>query len=73
MGGEEGFGFGYPFEGLRVLVAMLNPFVDRSFKFRDIMENTSSNALARDLGEEPFDEIKPRAGCWREVELETLA
>jgi hypothetical protein len=50
----------------------LNPFADRVFKFRDIMEHASSDALARDLGEEPLDEIHPRAGCWGEVELETL-
>jgi hypothetical protein len=40
---------------------MFNPFVDRGFKFHDIFENASSNALARDLGEEPFDEIELRA------------
>ena len=72
MGGEDGFGLGYPCEGLWVLVAMLNPFVDQVFKFCDITEDASSDALARDLGEEPLDEIEPRAGCWREVELETL-
>jgi hypothetical protein len=72
MGGEDGFGLGCPCEGLGVLVAMLNPFVDRVFKFRYIMENASSDALARDLGEEPLDEVEPGAGCWREVELETL-
>jgi hypothetical protein len=53
MGNEDGFGFGCPFEGIRVLVTMLNPFVDRGFKFHDIMENASSDALARDFGEEP--------------------
>jgi hypothetical protein len=42
---------------------MLNPFVDRVFKFRYIMENASSDALARDLGEEPLDEVEPGAGC----------
>ena len=51
------------------MVTMLNLFVDRVFKFRDITEDASSDALACDLGEEP---IEPRAGCWREVELETL-
>src|ERR1019366_7540420 len=72
MGGEDGFGFGCPCEGLRVLIAMIDPFMDRGFEFRDIMEHASSDALARDLGEEPLDEIDPRAGCWGEVELETL-
>jgi hypothetical protein len=58
IGGEDGFGLGCPCEGLGVLVAMLNPFVDRVFKFRYyIMENASSDALARDLGEEPLDEV----------------
>jgi hypothetical protein len=72
MGGEDGFGFGCPCEGLRVLVAMIDPFMDRGFEFRDIMEDAASDALARDLGEEPLNEIEPRAGCWREVQLETL-
>ncbi len=72
MRGEDGFSFGDPCEGLRVLVAMLDPFVDRGFEFRDIVEVASADALARDLGEEPLDEIEPRAGCRREVQLETL-
>ena len=52
MGGEDGFGLGYPCEGIWVLVAMLNPFVDRVFKFCDITEDASSDALARDLSAE---------------------
>ena len=47
------------------MVAMLDPFVDRGFEFRDIVEDASADALARDLGEEPVDEIEPRAGCRR--------
>ena len=41
----------YPRGGLRVLVGVLNPFVVCVFKFRDITENASSHALARDLGD----------------------
>src|ERR1700730_1063397 len=51
---------------------MLDPFVDRGFEFRDIVEDASADALARDLGEEPLDEIEPRTGCRREMQLETL-
>src|SRR6202035_5279008 len=51
---------------------MLDPFVDRCFEFRDIVEDASADALARDLGEEPLDEIEPRTGCRREMQLETL-
>ncbi len=42
MGGEDGFGC--PCEGLWVLVAMLDPCVDRGFKFHDIMENAAPDA-----------------------------
>src|ERR1700730_14560230 len=45
---------------------MLDPFVDRGFEFRDIVEDASADALARDLGEEPLDEIEPRTGCRRD-------
>jgi hypothetical protein len=51
MGCEDGFGLGYLRGGLRVLVGMLNPFADCAFKFRDITENASSDALARDLSD----------------------
>src|ERR1700730_10518497 len=37
-----------------------------------LCEDASADALARDLGEEPLDEIEPRTGCRREMQLETL-
>ena len=37
-----------------------------------LLEVASSDALARDLGEESFHEIEPGTGCWREVQLETF-
>ena len=40
-------------------------FFDRGFEFRDIAEDASADALARDLGEEPLDEIEPRTGSLR--------
>jgi hypothetical protein len=39
---------------------------------REGQENGAPDALARDLGEAPLDAVEPRAGCGRDVELETL-
>src|ERR1035437_3628169 len=36
---ENGFGSGGPCERFRILVSMLNPFVDCGFEFRDVVEN----------------------------------
>ncbi len=51
MGCGDGFGLGYLRGGLRVFVGMLNLFADCVFKFRDITENASSDAFARDLSD----------------------
>src|SRR6266446_5915669 len=62
-------GFG-PSEGLGIGVAVRDPVFDRCDEFWHVGERTSPDALAGDLGEQPFDEIEPRAGCRREVEME---
>jgi hypothetical protein len=64
---ENGFGSGGPFERFRILVSMVNPFVDCGFEFRDVVENASPYTLSGDFGEEPLDEIEPGAGRRREV------
>jgi hypothetical protein len=43
---ENGFGGGGPCEGFRILVSMLNPFVDCGFEFSDVVENASPYALS---------------------------
>ena len=53
---EDGFGAGGPLEGLWVLVSMLDPLVNRGLEFDDVVEGSSSDALASDFGEEPLDE-----------------
>jgi hypothetical protein len=69
---ENGFGSGGPRERFRIVVSMLNPFVDRGFEFRDVVENASPYTLSGDFGEEPLDEVEPGAGCWREVQDEAF-
>ena len=55
---ENGFASGGPCERFRILVSMLNPFVDCGFEFRDVVENTSPYTLSGDFSEEPLDEIE---------------
>jgi hypothetical protein len=59
---ENGFGGGGSCEWFRILVSMLNPFVDCGFEFRDVVENASPYTLSGDFGEEPLDEVEPGAG-----------
>ena len=69
---EDGFGAGGPLEGLWVLVSMLDPLVNRNLEFDDVVEGSSSDALASDFGEEPLDEVEPGTGCRREVQCEAF-
>jgi hypothetical protein len=70
---ENGFGGGDPRERFRILVSMLNPFVDCGFEFRNVVENASPYTLSGDFGEEPLDEVEPGAGRRREVQDEAFA
>ena len=65
---ENGFGSGGPCEGFRILVSMLNPFVDCGFEFSDVVEYAPPYTLSGDFGEEPLDEVEPGAGRRREVQ-----
>jgi hypothetical protein len=47
---------------------MGNPLVDRGHELDGIVEGTSPYALSWDLGEEPLDQIEPRAGCRCEMQ-----
>ena len=66
--GDHWPGLCSPYEGLRVFVAVFNPFGDSDFELVHAVECTSSDALPCDLGEQSLDEVEPGAGCWREVE-----
>lgn len=63
---------GGPCDRFRNLVSILNPFVDCCFGFRDIVENALPYPLPGEFGDEPFDEVKPRAGGRRKVQDEAL-
>jgi hypothetical protein len=49
---KDKFGAGGPLEGLWGLVSMLDPLVNRGLEFGDVVEGSSSDALASDFGEE---------------------
>src|SRR5450631_2384871 len=59
-------------KNVRILVSMLNPFVDCGFEFRDVVENTSPYTLSGDFSEAPLDEIEPGAGRRSEVQDKAL-
>ena len=72
MFGEDRFGVGGPFEGLRILISVLNPVENRGLEFFDIVEGSPSNPLSSDFGEEPLDEVNPGTRCWGEVQCKAL-
>jgi hypothetical protein len=57
-------------KGLWLGVAVGDPFLDCSFEFFDAPEDAAADALARDFGEQPLDEVDPRRGGRREMQLE---
>jgi len=46
--------------------------INRGLEFDDVVEGSSSDALASDFGEEPLDEVEPGTGCRREVQCEAF-
>src|SRR5260370_2873362 len=67
---QDDIGFGSPLEGLRFGVALGEPDLDGSLQISDALEHAAADCLARDFGEQPFDELDPGRGCWPEVQLE---
>src|ERR1043166_1371970 len=67
---DDGVWFGGPDKWLGVLIAMLNPIGDGRFEVGYAGEGTAADALARDLGKQPLDEVEPGRGCRREVQGE---
>jgi hypothetical protein len=68
--GDDRVGFCSPYEGLRVGVAVFDPFGDSVFELGHAVERASSDALPCNLGEQSLDEVEPGAGCRREVECD---
>ena len=56
---QDDIGFGGPLEGLRFGVALGEPDLDGSLEIGDALEHTAADCLARDFGEQPFDEVDP--------------
>lgn len=50
-------------------VSVIDPFDDGGLEFSDAVEGAAPDALASSFSEQAFDEIEPRAGCRREVQL----
>ena len=47
---ENGFASGGPWERFRILVSMLNPFVDCGLDFSDVVENASPYTVSGNFG-----------------------
>jgi hypothetical protein len=56
---QNGIGFGGPFEGLRLCVALSYPSLNRGFEMSDALEHSATDALACDLGEQPLRVTRP--------------
>src|SRR5260221_678215 len=56
---QDDIGFGSPLEGLRFGVALGEPDLDGSLEISDALEHAAADCLARDFGEQPFDEVDP--------------
>ena len=65
--GDDGIWLGGPDERLGVEVAVFDPVGDRGFEFGYAGEGAAADALARDLGKQPLDEVEPGRGCRGEV------
>ena len=67
---EDGGGAHGPDEGFVRAVVVVVIVVDCVFEFGDAFEDASSDALARDLGEEALDKVEPRRAGRREMAME---
>src|SRR5262245_342306 len=68
--GDNGIWLGGPDEGFGVLVSMFDPVCDSGLEVWHAGEGASADALSRDLGKQPFDEIEPGRGSRCEVQGE---
>ena len=59
---------GFPDEGLRLLIVLLDEAIDGGLEIDDGSKDTSLQSALCELGEEAFDGIEPGGGGWREVE-----
>ena len=63
---------GGPGERFRVFVGFGDEAIDCGLEIDEGMEDAPLEAPFREFGEEAFDGVEPRTGCWREVEYKLL-
>jgi len=61
-----------PGERFGVFVGFCDEAIDGGLEIDEGMEDTALEAPFCEFGEEAFDSVEPRAGCWREVENKPL-
>ena len=59
-----------PDEWLGVCIVVFQVFHDGAFELRDTLEGAAADTFSGDLGEEPFDHVKPGSRSRREVQME---
>ena len=71
-GSDDLIWIGGPGEGFGVFVGFGNEAIDGGLEIDEGMEDTPLEAPFCEFGEEAFDGVEPRGGCWREVENKPL-
>lgn len=66
---QDGLNRGSPDERLGLGVMSCNEVVDSFDEFRDATKSAASKPFASQLGKPALDQVKPGAGCGREVEV----
>ena len=71
-GSDDPIWIGGPGEGFGVFVGFGDEAIDGGLEIDEGIEDTPLEAPFCEFGEEAFDGVEPRAGCWREVENKPL-
>ena len=61
---------GCPSKRFWILIMRFDEFFDGPFQIGDALEDAATQTFLRELCEEAFDDIEPRAAGWREVHME---
>jgi hypothetical protein len=68
---EDFGGWGGPDERLGIGIVMLQIGLDNGLEVSDACEDAAADAVAGDLGEEPFDHVEPGGRGRGEMQMET--
>ena len=69
--GKDVFHIGGPYKRLGVFVMRLDERIDRRFELRYAPETPAPDPFGRDLPKPSFDNVQPRTGGGREMDMKT--